>query len=269
VLKALGVFIGEQVDNAVFEDRELAALLGSGDTGRLTQFIAQRNAAHSVWGFKRPEAYRQLEQLCRVCRNPRVIVTFRDVLAIALRNNISMQIDPIQSLPRIADEYRVLSTTISRLSVPCLLVSYEKALQYPLEMVGKIAAFCGLEASEAQIKQAAEVVENGSATYVRAARLEYHGFVGKLVNGQLRGWVKATTRDDIRVAVELQIDGEVVQKARADIYRPDVEQAGFGDGRYGFAFKIDDNVSRQSVVAVRIQNSPILVKNSGLPLSSY
>jgi hypothetical protein len=269
VLKALGVFIGEQVDNAVFEDRELAALLGSGDTGRLTQFIAQRNAAHSVWGFKRPEAYRQLEQLCRVCRNPRVIVTFRDVLAIALRNNISMQIDPIQSLPRIADEYRVLSATISRLSVPCLLVSYEKALQYPLEMVGKIAAFCGLEASEAQIKQAAEVVENGSATYVRAARLEYHGFVGKLVNGQLRGWVKATTRDDIRVAVELQIDGEVVQKARADIYRPDVEQAGFGDGRYGFAFKIDDNVSRQSVVAVRIQNSPILVKNSGLPLSSY
>jgi hypothetical protein len=142
-------------------------------------------------------------------------------------------------------------------------------LQYPLEMVGKIAAFCGLEASEAQIKQAAEVVENGSATYVRAARLEYHGFVGKLVNGQLRGWVKATTRDDIRVAVELQIDGEVVQKARADIYRPDVEQAGFGDGRYGFAFKIDDNVSRQSVVAVLIQNYPILEKNSVLPLSSY
>lgn len=269
VLKSLGVFIGEQVDAAVFEDREMAAALGPGNAERLAQLIAERNAAHSLWGFKRPEAYRHLDLLCRSCRNPRVIVTFRDILAIAMRNSISMQIEPLKLLMPLVDQYRDLVTTIKRSSVPFLLISYEKAVQFPCETVAEIASFCGLQPSEDQIKAAASVIENGNDRYVRAARLVYNGFVGKLVDGRLRGWVKVMNRDDIRVEVELQLDGKIVQKTRADIYRPDVHQAGFGDGRYGFVFEIGDDVSRDSIVAVRVQSSSIFLKNSGLPLSRY
>jgi hypothetical protein len=113
------------------------------------------------------------------------------------------------------------------------------------------------------------VIENGNHTNIQAAQPVYQGSVGKLVRGRLQGWVKAVNRDDIRVEVELQLDGRVVQKTRADLYRPDVLRAGIGDGRYGFAFKIDDAISRDSIVMVRVQNSTSLVKNSGLPLSSY
>ena len=80
--------------------------------------IQARNAQHSVWGFKRPEAYKQLARLCSLCRNPRVIVTFRDVLAISLRNNIAMQLDPIKMLPNLVSQYEVLVSTIRRLPVP-------------------------------------------------------------------------------------------------------------------------------------------------------
>src|SRR5688572_21236041 len=89
VLRALDVYIGTEIDGAVFEDRQFAAALASGHPEELARLIDERNAAHAIWGFKRPEAYRQLELLIPLCRNPRVIVTFRDILAIALRNRLA------------------------------------------------------------------------------------------------------------------------------------------------------------------------------------
>ena len=269
VLERLGVFIGKQIDRAVFEDREFAAALAPGKHEHLLRLIQARNAQHKIWGFKRPEAYKLLDALCRSCRNPRVIVPFRDILAIAVRNQISMQMDPLKLLPKLADEYRDLVAAISRSSVPCLLLSYEKAVQSPTETVAQIASFCGLASSEGEIRAASEVIENGNPQYVRAARLDYVGFVGRLVDGRLRGWVKAKTRDDIRVNVELELDGAVAQRTRADLLRPDVQKAGHGDGRYGFEFAVGEDVSRNSIVHVRVQNSKIVLQNSGLKLSEY
>jgi hypothetical protein len=269
VLKSLGVFIGDAVDNAVYEDRDIAAALAPGSSERLLKLIEARNAAHPVWGFKRPEAYRQLDLLAASCRNLRVIATFRDILAIALRNRIAMQIEPLKFLPRLAEDYLALVRAITRVSVPCLLVSYEKSLQFPVNAVDEIAKFCGLDPTREQIATAVSMIDNGNSSYVQAARLRYQGSVGRLVDGHLRGWVKVVSRDDIRVEVELRLNGQVVDKARADLHRPDVQQAGFGDGRYGFAFPIKAETSRDSIVEVKVQNSDVTIKNSGLPLSQY
>lgn len=269
VLKTLGVFMGRVIDNVVFEDHEMANALDTENAPQLAALIATRNAQHRVWGFKRPEAYKHLPKLCAQCRNPRVIVTFRDILAISLRNNLSVQSDPIKMLPRLAGEYEALTATVRRLTVPTLLISYEKAIQFPDRVVAEIAAFCGVNAAEASLQEAAQIIENGNPRYVQAARLQYQGHVGRLSEGKLRGWVKVQKRDQVRVSVELELDGKVVQRTRADIYRPDVEQAGFGDGKYGFAFVIEDSISRDSIVNVRVQNSTILVRNSGMPLSKY
>jgi hypothetical protein len=269
VLKTLGVFIGKQVDNAVFEDHEFAAALEPDKADRLPALIAARNAQHHIWGFKRPEAYKQLPKLCAACRNPRVIVTFRDILAISLRNTISMQLDPVKFLPNLAAEYQALAATIKRSTVPCLLISYEKALQFPDKAVIEIAGFCGINPAEDKLSEAIAIIENGNPQYIQSARLQYQGFVGKLVDGRLRGWVKVRTRDQTRVNVALELDGNVVQTTRAELYRPDVQQAGYGDGRYGFEFTVPDAANRDSIVNVRVQNSTILVKNSGMPLSKY
>ena len=269
VLKALGVYIGDHIDDAVFEDREFAVALAAEDSERLLELIAARNQQHQIWGFKRPEAYRHLDRLCRSCRNPRVIITFRDILAISMRNSIAVQMDPLKLLPRLAEEYRDLTAAISRVSVPCLLLSYEKAMQFPMETVQGISSFCGLDAKPEQIRNAALAIENGNSTYVQTARLKYHGAIGRLVDGRLRGWAKVRGRDDLRVRLELELDGQVAQRVCADLFRPDVKNAGHGDGRYGFEFIIDDTVRRDAVVNVRIQNSRILLPNSGQPLSSY
>jgi hypothetical protein len=269
VLKELGVYIGSEIDGAVFEDRQFGAAIASGQRSDLTRLIDERNELHSVWGFKRPEAYKQLDLLIGLCRSPRVIVTFRDILAISLRNKLAMQLDPLKLLPRLAEEYRDLSNIITRLAVPSLLVSYEKAVQFPSEIVREIAVFCGVDADDEVISRSAGVIENGTPHYVRGARLRYEGFVGRVVNGRLRGWVKAIGRDDIRVSVDLKLDGKLAETVRADRFRPDVKQAGYGDGRYGFEFGIGNETSRDSIVQVTVHNSDISIKNSGLSLMHY
>lgn len=170
-LKALGVFIGKEIDGAVFEDREIAAAIDSGKIARFAEIAKARNADNRVWGFKRPEAYKQLAKLCSACRNPRVIVPFRDVLAIALRNKISMQMDALEQLPHLATQYQALTTAIRRASVPTLLLSYEKSLQFPSETASEIASFCGVQADAAMIGKAAATIKNGGARYLQSARL--------------------------------------------------------------------------------------------------
>jgi hypothetical protein len=154
-------------------------------------------------------------------------------------------------------------------SAPCLLISYEKALQFPEQTVSEIASFSGIGQDDKNFSSAIGVIENGAPRYIEAARLRYQGSVGRLVKGKLRGWVKVQHQDRVRVVVELEINGAVIDTMTADRYRPDVEQAGFGDGRYGFEFPVDEAIDPKSIVNVRVQNSKILVTNSGRALQSY
>jgi hypothetical protein len=268
-LLQLGVHIGAVKDSVVFEDVAIAEAIEVGNSDKLSCLILERNQKHKIWGFKRPEAYKQLDLICRLCRNPRVVITFRDLLAIALRNNISMQIDATNSLPGLVDKYRSLVSAIERLKVPTLLLSYEKALQYPYEFVSELGLFCGVKASAGDLTKACATIENGNPRYLQLARLQYDGSLGAFVDGQLRGWVKAKHHDNLRVTVELLIDSSVVTETRADLFRPDVLKAGFGDGRYGFAFSLGGNLSKDSIINVRVKNSGILLANSGKALSQY
>jgi hypothetical protein len=52
----------------------------------------------------------------------------------------------------------------------CLLLSYEKSLQFPQITAGMLANWCGLEASEERIGQAAATIEANRTSYLRAVR---------------------------------------------------------------------------------------------------
>jgi hypothetical protein len=180
-----------------------------------------------------------------------------------------MQLDPVRSLPRLLDEYHALLRALERVRVPMLLLSYEKCVQFPVETVQEIASFAGIEINDETAKEAAALIENGNPRYVRAARLHYEGHVGRLREGRLNGWAKARDADETRVSVELELDGKVVQQTMADAFRPDLQRAGHGDGRYGFAFEIGADADRRSIVKVRVQNTRTVLTNSGKPLSEY
>ena len=70
----------------------------------------------------------------------------------------------------------------------------------------------------------------------RAARV--HGFVDGVAAGEIRGWAVDPEQPNRRVHVVAFSEGQVVAEALADLSRPDLLQAGRGDGRHGFRLRL-------------------------------
>ena len=269
LLQELGVYMGRAVDKAVFEDVEVARFIDAGDFTGLGEFASARNAEHDVWGFKRPNAYKVLPQLIEVLRKPRLIVMFRDILAIAMRNHVSMQMDVIPFLPLYADEYNNLVKSIGRIKCPMLLVSYEKFTQFPEESIVRTAAFAGVKLTPELLDRALRVIDNGTEKYLHASRLRYTGHVDRIIDRKLRGWAMVIDQPRIRAKVHLRIDGKHVMTIVANKLRRDLLAANIGDGHHGFEIQIGENVSPGSLVEVIAGNADFQLPNSRKPAAAY
>ena len=56
----------------------------------------------------------------------------------------------------------------------------------------------------------------------------------------LQGWVQESDDPENPVSLIIRVDGHVVARTLANLYRADLEKAGIGTGRYGFALKLQD-----------------------------
>ncbi len=269
LLQDLGVFMGDAVDKAVFEDVEVARFIDTGDFKGLAGFASARNAEHEVWGFKRPNAYKSLPAIVPVLRKPRIIVMFRDILAIAMRNHVSMQMDVIPFLPLYADEYMELAKNVSRIKCPMLLVSYEKFIQFPEESIDKTAAFAGISLTPEMRERALKIVNNGTENYLRASRLRYTGHVDRIIDRKLRGWAMVIGQPRVKAKVHLRVDGKLIVSLVANKLRKDLVAAGIGDGYHGFEIPFDGMITKDSTVEVIAGNADVHLPNSGKTAAAY
>ncbi|OWU82251.1 hypothetical protein ATO6_22675 [Oceanicola sp. 22II-s10i] len=167
VMQDLGVFMGETVSPQFLEDADILAAVKSGDLEAFERICRVRDADHDRWGFKCPAARGDVSGLAARMRNPRAIVVFRDIVAIALRNSMEIDIATVKALRKSAKSNVLLLKQVTRNAIPVLLISYEKALQFPEQMVLAIADHCGLEVSSGLVaKIAAEAVSNGDPRYL-------------------------------------------------------------------------------------------------------
>jgi hypothetical protein len=269
LLQEMGVFIGAAVDKAVYEDVEVARFIDSGDFEGLKTFIEKRDREHDVWGFKRPNAYRVLPKLVPMLRGPRIIVMFRDILAIAMRNHVSMQMDVISTLPRYVTEYAELVANISGLKCPMLLVSYEKFIQFPEESIERTAEFVGVEMTPELMDRALDAVRNGPEAYLQSSRLRYTGHVDRIVQGKLRGWAMVVDQPKVKANVHLRVNGKIVKNGVANRLRPDLVKAGIGDGHHGFEIDIGSAVTSDALIEVTAGNADFVLPNSGKKAVAY
>ena len=154
-----------------FEDPEFQELLhlespGPVDQPRLNSLIERRNAAHPVWGFKFPLAVNSLGILEGALRNPQFILVFRDVAAAAAREVISIGMGATHAMRRgLVFQQRMIDFAESSGS-PCMLLSYEKALQFPDVFVNLLVSWCAWPASREQTERAYATVEANRKQYV-------------------------------------------------------------------------------------------------------
>ena len=165
-LIALGVPMGDRMDDAVYEDTQMAGALDKPEA--LARAIGQRNAKFPKWGFKRPLAFVNMAKDLRSFRKPRLVIPFRDSAAIAMRNVISMRFDFVPALGLAVRQTVQLSDFIRDVTVPTMVVSYEKAISNPSVFTEELSTFCAVENKPAAL----EVIVNGPPRYLEKARLK-------------------------------------------------------------------------------------------------
>jgi len=161
VLSELGLHLGDDLSPMSHEDRAVKRLVKARDWDGFERLCRIRDQEHGKWGFKLPAIRSRLTKFGSRMTNPRFIIPFRDLLALSIRRIDGEDMTAVQLRTTVRD-YEKLLDQIELCPCPILVVSYEKALQYPARTVSAIRDFCGLTVP---IDAAVEAIENGSPKY--------------------------------------------------------------------------------------------------------
>lgn len=164
----IGLPMGDRLTPRTCEDKVIQKQLKARDHDAFADLCSSRSAQTPRWGFKCPALRNQMQDCVPLMQGARFVVVFRDLLAVALRNNLSMGREQLDALERAEQGYRRLVQEVQRLEAPVLLLSYEKALQHPETLVTTLADFSGLPVSP---ERAAEI----AASTIRNADPRYQG----------------------------------------------------------------------------------------------
>jgi hypothetical protein len=232
-LHHMGVDMGMgQRMNSVFEDMQIGALLDNKDYTGLAAVIEQRNRAHAVWGWKRPDAIDHLDQIEPLFRSPEYIVVFRDLFAIANRNRLSVRADLLANMRDVQARYDRLLAFLGRNTRRTLLVSYEKAMLDRTGFVRELAGFA--QAGDACLQAAEAHIRKDDPGYLKFSR--NWGGLGHLTvpaHNIIGGWAYVREHSEPAM-VEIAINGRAVATLRADLPIEEVKKRGHATGLCGF-----------------------------------
>lgn len=265
LLQGAGVFMGESLDDVVFEDHEFARLFTGPvpDDQAMNALLRKRNRARKVWGFKRPQLHQQDPKIIDLFRNPTVIITVRDPVAIAERYAIAEQIDPARSLSVAMDDLQQMLNFAQALTCPVLLVSYEKALLQPERFMNGLFDFCKLNVSAVNCKQLITLIEPNRDAYINSARRIYDGYVDCITGTLLVGWAYQRGLG-LPLALTVFSDEVPIRRCVADLYRKDLAESGMDDGKHGFVVDLGElGLTRDSRITVRVEGRNFTLNNSG------
>lgn len=177
----IGVPIPAPPEMFNYEDPELQAVLhraepGQVDLPQLRKLIAIRNELYFRWGFKLPMALNSLSLLESELRHPAFVIVMRDVVATASRENIATAVDFPAALRQAMSWQQRLLDFFAVTTSPCLLVSYEKALQLADLTTAVLAHWAGVEANPEECRRAANHIQPNSEAYLRGVRYQCDAF---------------------------------------------------------------------------------------------
>lgn len=250
LLTQLGVHMGSNLDSVVYEDKEIRELMESRFSARRFQHLVEkRNAEHSLWGWKVPKSIHFVREFERYLSEPHYIFVFRDVLSVSLRNEITLGEHFTHYMYRALSEYRLMSGLISETRHPALLVSYEKAIANPMELVKTLGAFLGKKLSEQQSSLIASSVVPNRPEYVHsigatlagiAGDQSISGYVNFPGNGIITGWIMDKKFVQRTLYVNIFCGSQFVATLEANTFRQDLYELKLGTGQYGFEIDLKE-----------------------------
>lgn len=270
ILLQCGLFIGQEINDIVYEDEEIARALTTEDNAALKRIIAERNANYRSWAFKLPMLFRYLRpaQLA-LFTDPHLIVTFRDPVSISVRMSVSEYQEPMPALRNATAELNSLMAFVDGVQCPSLLLSYEKALTFPHDFIDAIMQFCDIPPNAALRERLIGVIEPNRPKYIAGARRRYDGQIEGVLDGRLYGWCRLTHSTD-PVELEVMVDDQRALNVVADVFRSDLRDAGIGEGNHGFFIALDAlGAGPDSLIRIKTATHGVELANSGRRLREY
>ena len=237
VLQSLGVFMGDKL-GPVLEDVTLSLAVESRDIQQLKELVASRNAAHSLWGWKRPSALEYSEVWKGIFRNPYIIGIFRDPFVIANRNRISMLSEVFQNMEQSVQQLGLLVKFLREQECPVLLCSYEKVLSSPEAFVRAVDDFLDLNDAD-RWGDAIRQVNPASQEYLETSRITHSLGQLDVVDQQFcSGWAYYPKQPARAANVKVFVNDQLVHMAKAGLPRLDLKKKGVHlTGLCGFRFE--------------------------------
>ncbi|TKF30064.1 sulfotransferase domain-containing protein [Enterovibrio norvegicus] len=166
VLSGLGIPMGERLSPQSKEDIDIRNAVLNNDEELFNKICRKRNGEYQKWGFKLPGFRSYINTYDKNIKNPRYIIVFRDIMAISMRNNISMGGETVKAMRDSVTSYQQLVERISKSNYPLMLVSYEKVLCNPTLSCEEIARFCGVKINNEDVVKIASTISNGDPEYL-------------------------------------------------------------------------------------------------------
>jgi len=159
IVRKVGIFMGERVDDATGEDRSFHIHGGQAELfldrtrsaeralflTRASELISDRNNTHDVWGWKDSLASYYLPDIMPKLRNPVFIFVTRDVGAIAqdmrFEQKTVARAALLSHVRTAAHAYAQIAEILGQRARPTLLISYERTLEDPFMTAYAIAEF--------------------------------------------------------------------------------------------------------------------------------
>ncbi len=232
------IFLGDGIDDVVYEDHEISSCLNLQDLITLQRAIRSRNSRFRTWGFKKPNIHDFINPKREsFFRNPHYIFTFRDPIAIARRNIVSELFDEATSLAEVVSMQGLMAKFVLDLPCPVLLLSYEKAIQSPLQCVESLVEFAELHIDETRKQKMVDSIEPNRREYLAKARRAFQGSLDGIQDDVLFGWCREVSLVE-PIAISLFINEARMATIVADTYREDLASAGIGLGQHAFCIDL-------------------------------
>jgi hypothetical protein len=93
------------------------------------------------------------------------------------------------------------------------------------------------------------------------------GWLDEATHGRIRGWAWNAADPDAKLVLEVFDNGVCIARVAADLFRGDLEDAGIGDGRHGFALDAALSPQTYHVIEVRFADGGAALENAPLLLA--
>lgn len=272
VLTKLGIFMGTQDKlEPFYENTELGNCHKAKDKIKTRKTIAAYNDKYAIWGMKvLPKAW--FFWFSRTYfRHPVYIVVFRDILAIAKRQVVSLDKSLITEMFKALWFNGCLLVFLRFNKKPTLIISYEKTILFPESFVNELCSFLGI-IDERRAEAAIQFIKPSPADYLMRSTTQaqldkdalYFGYVDVVNQNNVSGWALSVLYET-PIIVALWVNGDYRQAVEANLIRHDVKEK---DRRFhetcGFVFSFDDKnkLRRGDCVEVKISEKNIPLVNS-------